>query len=115
MSPPTVPSRGDIIWIDFDPQAGREQKNRRPALVLSPRAYNEKVRLCIACPITSRVKGYPFEVELPEGLDVHGVVLCDHVKSLDWEARHASIQDAVPRHVLTDVLAKLSVLLDPSD
>lgn len=78
-----IPDRGDIIWLDFNPQAGREQANRRPALVLSPAEYNGKVRLALLCPITSKVKGYPFEVAIPEGLPVSGVVLADQVKSLD--------------------------------
>lgn len=82
-----TPDAGDIVWIDFTPQIGREQAGRRPALVLSPRLYNEKVGLMIVCPITSKSKGYPFEVVLPSGLAIIGAVLSDHVKSLDWKAQ----------------------------
>jgi mRNA interferase MazF len=84
-----IPARGDIIWLTFNPQAGHEQAGRRPALVLSPSEYNEKVWLAILCPITSQIKGYPFEVEIPDGLPVTGVVLADQGKSLDWKARQA--------------------------
>ena len=83
-----VPSRGDIVWLSFTPQAGREQAGHRSALVLSPRAYNGKTSLALMCPITSRVKGYPFEVALPSPSTVSGVVLADQIKSLDWRARH---------------------------
>ncbi len=107
-----VPDRGDAVWLEFDPQAGHEQSGRRPALVLSPAEYNEKVGLAILCPITSRPKGYPFEVELPDDFGVHGVVLADQVKSLDWRARKASLIEAIPRAVTDEVLAKLSTLLD---
>ena len=86
-----VPDRGDIVWLTFDPRAGREQAGRRPALILSPASYNGKVGLALACPITSRVKGYPFEVPLPRSLAVSGVVLSDHIKSLDWRARKAEL------------------------
>src|SRR5580692_1036593 len=84
-----VPDAGDLIWLSFSPQAGREQAGRRPALVLSPRGYNERAGLCAVCPVTSRAKGYPFEVALPDGLAVAGVVLSDHVKSADWQVRDA--------------------------
>ena len=84
-----VPERGDVVWLKFDPQAGREQAGRRPALVISPRSYNRKVGLALFCPITSRVKGYTFEVLLPEGGGAQGAVLCDQVKSLDWRSRSA--------------------------
>jgi mRNA interferase MazF len=84
-----IPNRGDIVWINFNPQAGHEQAGRRPALVLSPKDYNAKVGLAIFCPITSQKKGYPFEVEIPNGLPVNGVVLSDQVKSMDWKKRDA--------------------------
>jgi mRNA interferase MazF len=84
-----APERGDVVWINFDPQAGHEQAGRRPALVLSPLEYYEKSGLAILCPITSRAKGYPFEVVLPPGMTVSGVILCDQVKSVDWKARNA--------------------------
>ena len=91
-----APQRGDIVWLRFTPHAGHEQAGRRPALVLSPRLYNRKVGLAVCCPITSKVKGYPFEVELPEGLEATGAVLCDQLKSLDWRARRA--QRLCPEH-----------------
>jgi len=81
---PYTPAQGDIVWIMFNPQAGHEQAGRRPALVLSPAAYNAKVGLALFCPITSQIKGYPFEVLLPADLPVAGVILADQVKNLDW-------------------------------
>ena len=106
-----VPQRGDVIWITLSPQAGHEQAVRRPAVVLSPGAYNGKVGLAILCPITSQVKGYPFEVLIPDGLPVSGVVLADQVKSLDWRARQAERMCTLPPDVTTEVLVKLGVLL----
>jgi mRNA interferase MazF len=82
-----VPEVGDIAYLDFDPQAGHEQSRRRPALVLTPSGYNAKAGLAIVAPITSKVKGYPFEVSLGKGLPIQGVVLADQLKSLDWRAR----------------------------
>ena len=99
------------MWIQFNPQAGHEQAGRRPALVLSPAAYNEKVGLAILCPITSQAKGYPFEVEVTGTTSVHGVVLSDQVKSLDWRARQAEVIERVPDDVLQDVLGRLATLL----
>lgn len=113
--PRYVPDRGDLIWLTFDPQAGREQAGRRPALVLSPAAYNSRAQLALVCPITSRRKGYPFEVELPAGLPVAGVVLADHVKSVDWSARRAEQAGTAPRSILDDVVARLRVLLYPGN
>ena len=106
-----VPERGDAIWLEFNPQAGHEQAGRRPALVLSPKSYNKKVGLLICCPITNRVKGYPFEVKLPDELNVSGVVLSDQVKSLDWKVRQADFIAKLPDDVVKDVLAKLNTLL----
>jgi mRNA interferase MazF len=99
------------VWLTFDPQAGHEQKGRRPALILSPRAYNSRARLAIACPITSQVKGYPFEVALMEGGEVSGVVLADHVKNLDWHARRVQFAAKAPAEVVIDVRERLRVLL----
>jgi mRNA interferase MazF len=84
-----VPARSDVVWITFNPQAGHEQAGRRPALVLSPSSYNRKVGLAILCPITSQVKGYPFEVAIGSGSKLGGVILSDQVKSLDWRIRKA--------------------------
>jgi mRNA interferase MazF len=106
-----VPDAGDLVWASFSPQAGREQAGRRPALVLSPRVYNERSGLCLLCPVTSQAKGYPFESALPEGLPVGGVVLSDHLKSADWRARNVTRAGAAPPEVLEDVRAKLKPLL----
>lgn len=106
-----VPARGDAIWITLNPQTGHEQAGRRPAVVLSPESYNAKVGLAILCPITTQVKGYPFEVLLPESLPVRGAILADQVKSLDWRARQAERIAAVPRSTMAEVLAKLGTLL----
>lgn len=106
-----VPDRGDAIWLEFNPQAGHEQAGRRPALVLSPKSYNDKVGLLICCPISNKVKGYPFEVKLPQDIAVTGVVLSDQVKSLDWKARNADLIGKVPDETIKDVLAKLNTLL----
>lgn len=108
---PYCPEDGDVVWIDFNPQAGREQAGRRPAIVLSPQAYNLKVKLCVICPITSRAKGYPFEVPIPPGLPVHGVVLADQVKSLSWERRNAAFACTAPRDTRIEVRAKVRALL----
>jgi mRNA interferase MazF len=110
--PAYIPQRGDVIWITLNPQAGHEQAGRRPAIVLSPGAYNGKTGLVIMCPITSQVKGYPFEVRIPAGLPVRGVILADQVKSLDWKARQAEWMCMLPPDVTTEVLAKLSLLLE---
>jgi mRNA interferase MazF len=106
-----IPERGDAVWITLDPQAGHEQAGRRPALVLSPAAYNGRVGLALLCPITRQAKGYPFEVPLPEGLPVTGVVGADQVKSLDWRAREASRIGAIPEEVVAEVLRRLQTLL----
>jgi mRNA interferase MazF len=106
-----VPARGDAIWLTFTPQAGHEQTGRRPALVLSPASYNGKVGLAILCPITSRVKGYPFEVATPAGSRVSGVILADQVKSHDWRVRQAEFICKLPREITVEVLEKLGALL----
>jgi mRNA interferase MazF len=106
-----VPDRGHLVWLSFDPQAGREQAGRRPALVLSPAAYNARAGLALVCPITSRVKGYPFEVPLPPSLALAGVVLADHVKSVDWDIRRAAPAGVAPAEVLHEVTARLGALI----
>ena len=113
-SPGRVPERGDAVWIDFNPQAGREQAGRRPAVVLSPAAYNGRVGLALLCPVTSRIKGYPFEVPVPDGLGVAGVILADQVKSLDWRRRNATVIGALPSETVSAVLRKVNLLLTPS-
>ncbi len=106
-----VPDVGDLVWLTFDPQAGHEQRGRRPALILSPRAYNAKARLAIACPITSQVKGYPFEVPLPPGSRIAGAILADHVKNVDWRARRVAFEAKATEDIVTDVRERLRVLL----
>jgi mRNA interferase MazF len=106
-----IPDRGHAVWIDMDPQAGHEQRGRRPAMILSPAEYNGKVGLALLCPITSQVKGYPFEVLLPTDSKVKGAILSDQLKSLDWRARKATIICTLPGPVVDEVLSKLSTLL----
>lgn len=107
-----VPGRGDVVWIDFAPQSGHEQAGRRPGLVVSPRAYNKKVGLALLCPITSKIKGYPFEVDLPDTDGITGVILADQIKSMDWRARHASYASSAPRRVVGKVIGMVSAILE---
>ena len=106
-----IPERGDIVWIDMNPQTGHEQTGRRPAVVLSPSAYNSKVGLALLCPVTTQIKGYPFEVNIPKGFKVSGTILSDQVKSLDWKVRHAEFFDKIPESVTLEILKKLTTLL----
>ena len=108
-----VPARGDLIWLQFSPQAGHEQTGHRPAVVISPNSYNRRVGLTLCCPITSQVKGYPFEVLLPQGLGVEGAILSDQIKSLDWRARKARRIGTLPADLLQETVGKILVLLDP--
>jgi mRNA interferase MazF len=110
-----VPDRGDFVWLEFTPQTGSEQAGRRPALVISAKAYNVKVGLALFCPVSSRVKSYPFEVILPEGSGVIGVVLADQLKSLDWRARKAKLIEQASSEVLTMVTARILPLLIPDN
>ena len=107
-----IPRRGDVVWLNLDPQAGREQGGRRPVVVLSPLAYNRRVGLALISPITNQAKGYAFEVGIPAGLRVRGVILSDHVKSSDWRSREVEFICKVPEAIVEDVIAKLSVLLE---
>lgn len=106
-----IPDRGDIIWINFDPQVGHEQAGHRPALVVSRRAYNRASELLICFPIQSRRKGYGFEVPLPSNFDVKGVVVADQVKSMDWRLRKARFFARAPGSVLAETLGKIKTLL----
>ncbi len=106
-----VPERGDAVWIILNPQAGHEQAGRRPALVVSPAAYNGKVGLALLCPITNQVKGFPFEVLVPARLKVSGAILSDQVKSLDWRARRGQLICRLPQSTVSEVLQKIGVLL----
>jgi len=110
---PWCPERGDIVWITMNPTLGHEQTGIRSALVLSPASYNSKVGLAILCPITSQVKGYPFEVPIPEGLLVDGVILSDQAKSLDWRSRGAELACRLPAESTNAVLHRLARLLAP--
>jgi mRNA interferase MazF len=115
MAAARVPERGDVVWLQFTPQAGSEQAGHRPALVISPKSYNQRVGLALVCPITSRIKGYPFEVELPRGMETEGAILCDQIKSLDWRVRNAKRIDSVPPPVLQEVTDRILALVDPEE
>jgi len=107
-----IPRRGDVVWLTFNPQTGHEQSGRRPAFVVSPRAYNKKVGLFLVCPITSRVKGYPFEVGIASKSGINGVILADQIKSLDWKARQAEFVEEAPQHLVDEVTARILPLVD---
>jgi mRNA interferase MazF len=111
MARASVPERGDVVWLQFNPQAGHEQAGHRLALVISPKAYNRKVGLALFCPITSQVKGYPFEVVFGPSSKVQGAVLADQIKSLDWRARGAKRFERAPDALVADVLARIATLL----
>ena len=106
-----VPERGDAVWINFNPQSGHEQAGRRPAIVVSPKAYNQKVGLALFCPITNQTKGYPFEVAIPKNAKVSGVILSDQIKSLDWQTRNVEFISKVPYSVVEKVLERLKTLM----
>ncbi len=107
-----VPDRGDVVWINFDPQAGHEQKGNRPAVVISRKIYNRGTSLALLCPITSKIKGFPFEVPMPSDSKITGVVLSDQVKNLDWKARKVEYIFNLPDNVIEEVLTKTRTLLD---
>ncbi len=107
-----IPERGDILWLQFSPQAGHEQAGKRPAVCLSPKIYNEKTNLGLFCPITSKQKGYPFEVSIPPDLPVEGVILSDQIRSLDWKVRNASFITKLPENTLKEILEKIQLLLE---
>lgn len=106
-----IPDRGDLVWLQFTPQSGHEQAGKRPALVITPASYNGKVGLSLFCPVTSRIKGYPFEVMIPRQLPIEGVILSDQVKSLDWQSRNAAFICKVPKHTLDEVISKIQLLV----
>lgn len=108
-----VPARGDLIWLQFNPQAGHEQAGHRPAVVISPSSYNRRVGLALCCPVTSQVKGYPFEVLLPPGLGVEGAILSDQIKCLDWRVRKARRIGNLPAEVLQETVGKILALVEP--
>ena len=106
-----IPNRGDIVYLDFNPTKGHEQRGDRPALIISPAAYSEKSSLALFCPITSQQKGYPFEVLLPEELQTHGVILVDQIRSLDWRVRQIKFVETVSLEVIAEVQAKIAPLI----
>lgn len=106
-----TPDRGDLVYLNFNPQSGHEQAGRRPGIVLSPKEFNEITRFALICPITNTVKGWPFEVELPEGLAIQGAILTDQVKSLDWVSRKIQIKDQAPPEIVTECLNKIHTFL----
>lgn len=106
-----VPDTGHIVWLQFSPHVGHEQSGHRPALVLSPDVYNKKTGLGVFCPITSRIKGYPFEVRLPDSNSVNGVILADQIRSLDWRARNVQFVEQVSPQIVAEVKTKFSILL----
>ena len=110
-----VPARGEVVWLEFDPQAGHEQAGRRPALVVSPREYNRRAGLALFCPIASQVKGYPFEVPLPAGLPIRGAILSDQLKSLDWRVRRAARACILPKEVLDEAVARVLALVETDE
>ena len=105
-----VPDRGDIVWLNFTPQAGHEQRGTRPAIIISPKIYNKKTNLALCCPITSNIKGYPFEVVV-KGKKIDGVILTDHLKNLDWKAREIKFIEKASTLVLTECIDKISTLI----
>ena len=106
-----IPDSGDIIWLNFDPQAGHEQAGYRPAVVLSPKAYNSRIGLCLVVPVTNQSKGYPFELALPDGYKTTGVVLCDQMRNLDWKARQAAFKETVGQDFAREIVAKFLPLV----
>jgi len=118
-----IPDRGDLVWLQFDVRGGgakaggsaeHEQSGRRPALVISPKTYNQRVGLGLFCPVTSRIKGYPFEVVLPESLPIAGAILSDQIKSLDWRVRAAERIGRAPDGVVDECLSKIETLVGPA-
>ncbi|RKU39513.1 mRNA-degrading endonuclease [Candidatus Poribacteria bacterium] len=107
-----VPWRGDVVWIDLEPQKGREQAGHRPAVVLSRRDYNRKTGLAVICPITTKVKGYPFEVPIPPDLVVTGVILADQIRCVAWRERNTTFICQIPVATLEEVWQKIELLLE---
>jgi mRNA interferase MazF len=107
-----VPERGDLVWLTFQPQVGHEQSGRRLAVVVSPAAYNGPVGLALVCPVTTSIKGYPFEVPVPEDIGITGVILSDQLKSLDWRARGAEYIAKIPSGTMSEVTDRIRVLIE---
>lgn len=115
MTTPTAPDRGNLIQLQFNPQAGHEQGGHRPAIVLSPKLFNQITGFAAVCPITTKKKGYGYEIELPDGLAFHGVILTDQVKCLDWRARKIQMKDQAPDEITDDCIAKIQTFLNFTD
>lgn len=112
---PPAPQRGDVIYVDFTLKtAGHEQAGYRPGLVLTPHQYNDNTGMAIVCPITNQKKGYPFEVDIPEGHDVKGVIMANHIRNIDWRARHATIEAHLPDRVVRQTIKMVGRLLNPN-
>lgn len=105
-----IPDRGDIIWLEFDPQKGHEQKGKRPGIVLSKKEYNQKSNLAIICPITSKIKDYPFEVRINS--IIQGVILSDQIRSIDWKSRNAAFIEKTSEEILKEILENIDLLLN---
>ena len=112
MTSPHCPRRGDVVWLAFTPQSGHEQAGHRPALVLSPESYNRKVGLALFCPITSQIKGYPFEVVIPDGFKVKGAILADQIRNVDWTARNIELIFKAPQPLIDEVQEKINAILN---
>lgn len=110
-----APRRGDLIWINFNPKSGHEQAGRRPGIVLSPKSFNESTGFAVICPITNQQKGYPFEVEIPDGLSISGVILADQVKSLDWRSRKIDAADQATEETVVQCTKLISKILQLQD
>ena len=106
-----TPDRGDLVYVNFNPQFGHEQAGTRPAIVLSPKSFNQVTGFAVVCPITRQQKEYPFEVAIPSGLAIEGVILTDQVKSLDWRARNFSIRGRAPEKVVKNCLELIHTFL----
>jgi len=112
---PYVPDRGHVVWLSFSPQSGHEQAGKRPAIVISPIEYNKKSGLAFFCPITSQIKGYPFEVSIPDTQKIQGVILADQVKSLDWRSREAKFVEKMPTGITEEVIDRITTLLETEE
>jgi mRNA interferase MazF len=106
-----LPGSGDLVWIDLNPTVDHEQSGHRPVIVLTPRQYNAPSGLCIICPITSRARGYPFEVAIPQGHAISGIILADQVRSVSWEKRYVKMASVAPAKLLDEVRERLAALL----
>ena len=107
-----IPDKRDIVWLEFNPQTGHEQSGHRPALVISPKSYNQKVGLALFCPITNHIKGYPFEVVIPSGSKIEGAILSDQIKNLDWHSRKANFISKLPHNIFNEVIEKIKTLIE---